>query len=837
MSTIDDRDRSSIATSIAAACDRIAPTWPLDQFIAVNPYWGWRSSPAPQAAAALAALAGTSLTMPRSWFREEWAAGRLSNDHIDAAAAVLGDPSLATNARAVLHEPSDQAQPERSRMALITDVRDLGRGPRPGLCWTDMVTNQISQHCAAHFDSWQGSWHPPRDVDLYNGWRHQLTASHAVAWRQGASWVREQLTGLTADPMEAIVMMLDELMVPDEGREAYITTLLLSVNGWAAWCAYRGWQARLVGDDDDDDGIVALLAIRLAWEWLLRNDADDFGDPAWAVDWADSWRGASALTTAYNDDQRIDWLLQTALERTYQDTVIGALPQGRPYPGGVPEAQAVFCIDVRSEVFRRALESVTPDIHTRGFAGFFGLPISYTPVGSALTRPQLPGLLAPVLAVSETTDGKGPDTGSLSAERSATLENHQRWNRFRSAPSSVFSFVESMGLLYGPKLLKESLAHTHAPPKWEHDGLSPELANFLRLRLAMVDDDPAAAAAIGEKVLRTMGLTDGFAPLVLLCGHGSQTTNNPHAAGLDCGACGGQSGEVNARVLADLLNSVGVRTHLAEAGIEVPPTTWFVPALHNTTTDEVRLFDTELIPDTHRAQLARLECWLDAAGDRARADRSNGLALGHLRDRPDRLERAMLERANDWSQVRPEWGLAGNAAFIVAPRARTRHVDLGGRCFLHDYDWQLDTDLSVLSLIMTAPMVVTNWINMQYLASTVDNRRYGSGNKVLHNVVGGHIGVFEGNGGDLRIGLPMQSLHDGTTLRHTPLRLSVFIEAPRCGIESILREHRVVHDLVANAWLHLLRIEPSTGIVERWTPNGWETQDTKRRNGEDPTAR
>ena len=80
---------------------------------------------------------------------------------------------------------------------------------------------------------------------------------------------------------------------------------------------------------------------------------------------------------------------------------------------------------------------------------------------------------------------------------------------------------------------------------------------------------------------------------------------------------------------------------------------------------------------------------------------------------------------------------------------------------------------------MTAPMVVTNWINMQYHASTVDNRRYGSGNKVLHNVVGGRIGVFEGNGGDLRIGLPMQSLHDGHTLRHAPLRLSVFIEAPR----------------------------------------------------------
>ena len=123
-------------------------------------------------------------------------------------------------------------------------------------------------------------------------------------------------------------------------------------------------------------------------------------------------------------------------------------------------------------------------------------------------------------------------------------------------------------------------------------------------------------------------------------------------------------------------------------------------------------------------------------------------------------------------------------------------------------------------------MVVTNWINMQYYASVVDNTTYGSGNKVLHNVVGGRLGVFEGNGGDLRIGLPMQSLHDGEHWQHAPLRLSVFIEAPQAAIDSIIAKHAVVRQLVHNQWLHLFQIDAPTGspncVVQRYANGGWQ---------------
>ena len=152
----------------------------------------------------------------------------------------------------------------------------------------------------------------------------------------------------------------------------------------------------------------------------------------------------------------------------------------------------------------------------------------------------------------------------------------------------------------------------------------------------------------------------------------------------------------------------------------------------------------------------------------------------------------------------------------MAPRERTYGIDLEGRSFLHDYDWEKDraSNYQTLELIMTAPMIVTNWINLQYFASVTQPQIYGSGNKTLHNLIN-ESGVVEGNGGDLRIGLPFQSVHDGERFVHEPLRLSVLIQAPRVEIEKIISKHEVVRDLVNNGWIHLLQIEPESGNILR----------------------
>ena len=313
---------------------------------------------------------------------------------------------------------------------------------------------------------------------------------------------------------------------------------------------------------------------------------------------------------------------------------------------------------------------------------------------------------------------------------------------------------------------------------------------------------------MAESVLRAMSLTRGFARLVMITGHAANVVNNPHASALQCGACGGHGGEVNARLLATLLNDVDVRTGLRARGIAIPADTLFVGGLHDTASDVVALFADDQEHAAHREDLARLRTWLALAGARTRAERSPRL--------PGSGSAQSLERrARDWSQVRPEWGLTGCRAFIAGLRAHTHGKDLGGRAFLHDYDWRRDEGFGVLELILTAPVVVASWISLQYYGSTVAPKHFGAGNKLLHNVTGG-IGVLEGNGGLLRTGLPWQSVHDGVAHVHEPLRLSVFIGAPSAAISSVLARHPEVRALFDQRWLHLFALDDAGKVVARY---------------------
>jgi len=800
-----------IDDAIARACARIAPTWPLDRFIAVNPFWGLTQRPLPEVAAELASLSGARLLMPRAWYRQARAEGGLRDAHLQEAIAQLCS-SVTLAQLLVLLERDEAPIPRRSR---VMDVMDGERDLVHQVSWRDFVTNSTSQFCAAFFDESQASVGPHREGGLYASWRRQAQDDKAPALLMGLRSYRDSANQLPLTAGQMARLALTDLDVPEGQYEQYLAGLLLDLNGWASWCTYRRWTARLAGQDDAT--IVDLLAIRLAWEWLLHRASGKSGALRWQLA-ISAWPKIDELARASLAE---DWLFQKAMEIAWQERVTQALPRGlanqRPQ---APAVQAAFCIDVRSEVFRRALERETDAVQTLGFAGFFGLPIDYQPLGAPEARPQLPGLLAASLRAANT--GLSADAAD---QRSVRLQAAGAWRSLKTGPVSAFAFVEAMGITYAAHLLADSFGTSAAPPV-EAAGLSREAAALQKPRLMGGVDGEAisveARSDLAAGVLRAMGLTHGFARLVLLAGHGSQTRNNPHAAGLDCGACCGQTGEVNARAAAALLNEPAVREGLAARGITVPGSTRFIAGLHNTTADEVTLFDLDELPPSHECEVIALRTWLAAAGDGARTERSKGLGLAGRKGAA--LWNAVRRRTRDWAQVRPEWGLANNASFIVAPREHTRHLNLEGRSFLHDYRFEEDEGFGVLELIMTAPMVVTHWINLQYYASTVDNARYGSGNKVLHNVVGGHLGVFEGNGGDLRIGLPLQSLHDGERWVHTPLRLSVFIEAPREAIEGVLQKHEKVRGLVSNGWLDLFQLDARERAVHAYRAQQWVRQ-------------
>ena len=449
---------------------------------------------------------------------------------------------------------------------------------------------------------------------------------------------------------------------------------------------------------------------------------------------------------------------------------------------------------MRSEVFRRALESVDPAIETIGFAGFFGLPVSHRGFASDVMEARLPVLLTPALTSQPDAAPERETDARISARISRAL------GRFRQAAVSSFAFVEAAGPFYGAKLVKDALGLgkgvlDKAPPPRFEPALSAE-------------DKSATAAA----VLKAMSLSRGHARLVILAGHGANVTNNPQESAYHCGACGGYPGDVSVRLLARLLNDPQARGGLPDHGIALPEDTLFLAALHDTTTDTVTLYQDAPAPQ-HRDDIKRAKRWLAQAGALSRGERALRL--------PRASAGGIFTRAKDWAEVRPEWGLAGCAAFIAAPRAVSAGADLSGRAFLHSYDWRADDGFTTLELILTAPVVVASWITLQYYGSTVAPDAFGAGNKLIHNVVGG-IGVVQGNGGRLRAGLPWQAVHDGEKLAHEPLRLSVLVEAPREAMIEILGRHDNVRALFDNGWLHLFALEHGR-MTARYRPGGaWE---------------
>ncbi len=758
---------------IAAVCRLVPPAWPLRDIVAVNPYLGCVGHDPLAVESLLQRRWGASALPTWSQLAGAWRAAEFTQEDVLAVLASPERPAGVPDLTGLVRKLESPTPSAAETPRCLSTAAQLPPGR-----WQELILAQLGRFLAGRYDQGIARWMPPAQGDLYADWRAWAVTDRTLEY-SGLAGVRAWFAALPATAIETIAETLAHCGLEAAELDDYCGALLGELPGWSGALRQRAWHPV----EDSVGELPALLAVRLAYDAALRALLP--GAPLPLVP-------PSAPSAAIAAERAGRLCVLLAWEHAWRRQLIGTLRPVGPLPAIRPAAQAVFCIDVRSEPLRRHLEAADPTIETYGFAGFFAMTIAQERGGEH--QDQCPVLLAPAATVS------------LPAAAKRRLA--QLGGSVRRSGGGGFAYMESLGLTHAWSLVTGALGLGAAQER------PAETAE-----VGLMSITPAMRLAMLKGMLANLGLRTPYARLVVLCGHDSTVINNPQAAGLACGACGGHSGAINARLAAALYNDVDLRAQLGAAAM--PADSWAVAAVHDTATDEVRLLQVELVPVSHHADLAAFKAAGARAGAGIRRERAPGLPGCPAGVADERLAAAIARRSRDWAEVRPEWALADNGAFIAAPRAMTAASNLHGRSFLHSYDAALDPTGAVLGLILTAPVIVASWINLQYYASSIDPVHLGSGSKLLHNVVAG-IGVTTGGDGDLKVGLAWQSVHDGTRLRHRPVRLQVFVAASRDAIDGVVAGHAHLHDLVNHGWISLHALDQMTAACWWRSPvGGW----------------
>ena len=758
---------------IDAVCRLVPPAWPLRDIVAVNPYLGCAGHDPVAVESLLQRRWGAAALPTWSQLADAWRAKEFSAADLQAVLASPEQPAGAPALAELVHAL------ESPTALAVTEQRCLSTAAQMSSSrWQELILGQLGRFLAGRYDLGIARWSAPAQADLYADWRAWAITDRTLEY-SGLAGVRTWFATLPATASEALAHLLAQCGLEDAQLDDYCGALLGELPGWAGALRQRAWHPvqESVGE------LPALLAVRLAYDAALRALAP--GSPLPLVP-------PPTPSAALAADRAGRLCVLLAWEHAWRGQLVGTLRPVAAATATRPAAQVVFCIDVRSEPLRRHLEATDPTIETYGFAGFFAMTVAQERGGER--QDQCPVLLAPAATVSLPAAAK---------RRLALLGGS-----VRRSGGGGFAYMESLGLTHAWSLAAGALGLGKAP-------LRPAETAAVDLQAI----PPSTRLVMLKGMLSLLGLRTPYARLVVLCGHDSSVVNNPQAAGLACGACGGHSGALNARLAAALYNDVDLRAQLGADAM--PADSWAVAAVHDTATDEVRLLQAELVPAGHRTDLTNLSAAFIRAGAGLRSERAPGLPGCPVGVGEANLAAAIDRRSRDWAEVRPEWALVDNGAFIAAPRAMTIASNLHGRSFLHSYDAALDPTGAVLGLILTAPVIVASWINLQYYASSIDPVHLGSGSKLLHNVVAG-IGVTTGGDSDLKVGLAWQSVHDGTRLRHRPVRLQVFVAATREAIDGVVAGHAHLRDLVTHGWISLHAIEQTTAVCWWRSPvGGW----------------
>jgi uncharacterized protein YbcC (UPF0753/DUF2309 family) len=751
-----------ILKSIDEASKVIGKTWPLYSFVTSNPLSGYEQTAFETAVKRASSLMSSNMFPEAALFRKAWEQGEIRKDVVTA----------------LLLESGYTEDPEVYLQQMESHKESIGKNKN------HVLDGLMAKWLAAFMDEGLAEWEMPgKEAGFYK------------AWRQLAAYDQELGIASVKSIPESADAALQEVL-KQYAQEAFtdiFTYHLASLPGWTGYINYRSqsnslWQQAYPITMQDYLAVRLWIANQLSLEIIPETTISDTPSELGAIQYI--------------------WL--KAWENTWQQQLVVSLEQQKvmltdnEIGNNVPDAQMVFCIDTRSELIRRHVET-KGNYETFGYAGFFGIAMDYSNLEDGLNRKSCPPIVTSAYLVSEAPQsGKTEKVARFNKKNDTSQFGAYFLKRMKNMLPSAFGFVEGAGFFYGFYLLIRTLA----PGKFYRfkkknkssyeDICTPELRSAQDGGALELHIPVAEKAGIVKSAFDLTGWQE-FAPLILFIGHGGHSANNAFNSSLDCGACAASPGRHNARMLASLANDKEVRSVLAEIhNVHIPNSTVFIGAEHNTTTDEIELFDAH-VPNSHKEQLGKVKANLLLAQQTATQDR-----LGIEGNSVKIAER----KANQWSETRPEWGLAKNAGFVVGPRALTKNGNLDGNCFLHSYNWKLDETGAALEGIMQGPMVVTQWINNHYYFSMVDNDTFGGGSKITHNIIG-RFGVVQGNGGDLKMGLPLQSLRSSDTeMYHKPLRLSVLIQAPKTRIEDILTRNENLRTLLDNEWIYLMIMNP-----------------------------
>lgn len=612
--------------------------------------------------------------------------------------------------------------------------------------------------------------------------------------------------------------LLDILVADEQWYEQYLFDQQFAHAGWSGMVAVLEKHPEMLLDKRK-----ICLHDFIVFELLLEIDALDrkFGEGKWKplshyINMVDNKECQVEPLFAPIDKKElfeVYALWQDAYEWTFYDQALKGLQIGTPSKkvNTKYDFQGIFCIDERECSLRRYIEK-SGNTQTFGAPGFFSMEFYFQPEHGKFYAKSCPAPVTPKFVIRETEIRK---------------HHHQRDAHFSKQSKNLFGgwFIsQTMGFWSAIQLawnifkpsetpaLMSSFKHMDRESKlqMECDHEHPKKVDNLQ-----VGYNISEMADRMETLLKSIGLTSNFSDIVYIIGHGASSVNNPYYAAYGCGACSGQSGSVNARVAATIGNKLEIREILRERGIDIPETTQFVGALHDTTRDEMDFYDECLLSEKNRAAHQQNKALMNKALALNAQERSRRFLLMDSQQPAEKVHAQVKLRSLSLFEPRPEWDHATNAMCIIGRRESSKHLFLDRRSFLNSYDYAQDLDGKYLLGVVRPIGPVCGGINLQYYFACTDQYRLGSGSKLPHNVIG-LVGVANGMEGDLRIGLPQQAVNI-----HDPIRLIVVIEHfPEVVLKTIQKE-APTYEWFHNSWVHLVVLHPETKELFRFSSGSW----------------